>query len=154
MFGEMIRHMVLEHDPAAFRATVERIGLLPAGLPVTDDEVADYLGHFYEFVRVDGPYTITPEYAAETVRRFFDTSGPYAIMQKAANVPQSFVIIQRINLGLYAIFGELHATGNWRRIAEEVWPFVDGPPSTPMGERIDEWRRRRRPEAASAKLSG
>jgi hypothetical protein len=150
----MIRHMVLEHDPAAFRASVERIGLLPPGLPVTDDEVVDYLGHFYEFVRSDGPYTITPDYAAETVRRFFDTSGPYAAMQKAANLPQSFVIIQRINLGLYAIFGELRATGNWRRIAEELWPFVDGPPSTPMGERIDEWRRLRPAGSVSAKLSG
>jgi predicted unusual protein kinase regulating ubiquinone biosynthesis (AarF/ABC1/UbiB family) len=154
LFGEMIRHMVLEHDPAAFRASVERIGLLPPGLPVTDDEVVDYLGHFYEFVRSDGPYTITPDYAAETVRRFFDTSGPYAAMQKAANLPQSFVIIQRINLGLYAIFGELRATGNWRRIAEELWPFVDGPPSTPMGERIDEWRRLRPAGSVSAKLSG
>lgn len=151
-FGEMIQHMVIEHDPAAFRRTVERIGLLPPGLPVTDEEVADYLGHFYDFVRVDGPYTITHEYAAETVRRFFDTSGPYATMQKAANVPQSFVIIQRINLGLYAIFGELEATGNWRRIAEELWPFVDGPPSTPMAERIAEWRRRRRSESTGAKL--
>ena len=56
---------------------------------------------------------------------------------KAANVPPFMVIIQRINLGLYAIFGELHATGNWRRIAEELWPFVDGPPSTPMGEAIE-----------------
>lgn len=153
-FGEMIRHMVIDHDPAAFRATVERIGLLPAGLPVTDDEVVDYLGHFYEFVRVDGPYTITPEYAAETVRRFFDTSGPYATLQKAANVPQSFVIIQRINLGLYAIFGELRATGNWRRIAEELWPFVDGPPSTPMADRIERWRRRHDTDPTSAKLSG
>jgi predicted unusual protein kinase regulating ubiquinone biosynthesis (AarF/ABC1/UbiB family) len=153
-FGEMIRHMVIEHDPAAFRASVERIGLLPPGLPVTDDEVADYLGHFYDFVRVDGTYTITPEYAAETVRRFFDTSGPYATMQRAANVPQSFVIIQRINLGLYAIFGELHATGNWRRIAEELWPFVDGPPSTPMARSIEQWRRRHHPEPVSAKLSG
>jgi len=151
-FAEMIRHMVLDHDPAAFRRTVERLGLLPAGLEVTDDEVADYLGHFYEFVRVDGTYTITPEYAAETVRRFFDTSGPYVAMQRAANVPQSFVIIQRINLGLYAIFGELHATANWRRIAEELWPFVDGPPSTPMGERIERWQRRR--HRPSAKLGG
>jgi hypothetical protein len=152
-FGEMIRHMVLEHDPEAFRASVERIGLLPPGLPVTDEEVVEYLGHFYEFVRVDGPYTITPEYAAETVRRFFDTTGPYATMQKAANLPPSFVVIQRINLGLYAIFGELHATGNWRRIAEELWPFVDGPPSTPMGERIDRWRRRHGADPSSAKLS-
>ena len=83
------------------------------------------------------------EYGSETVRRFFDTSGPYATLQKAADVPPSFVIIQRINLGLYALFGELHATGNWRRLAEEIWPFVDRPPSTPMGEAIAEWQRAR-----------
>ncbi len=69
------------------------------------------------------------------MRRFFDTSGPYTEIQKAANVPPSMVIIQRINLGLYSLFGELHATGNWRRLAEELWPFVDGPPSTPDGSR-------------------
>ena len=56
-------------------------------------------------------------------------------------MPPSFVIIQRINLGLYAILGQLHATANWRRIAEELWPFVDGPPSTPLGEEEAAWRR-------------
>lgn len=152
-FGEMIQHMVIDHDAAAFRATVERLGLLPAGLDVTDADVIDYLGHFYEFVAVEGDFTITPEYASETVRRFFDTSGPYAIMQKAANLPGSFVIIQRISLGLYAILGELHATGDWRKIAEELWPFVDGPPSTPMAHRIEEWRRNRHPNAKGAMLS-
>lgn len=152
-FGEMIQHMVIDHDAAAFRATVERLGLLPAGLPVTDADVIDYLGHFYEFVATSGDFTITPEYASETVRRFFDTSGPYSIMQKAANLPASFVIIQRISLGLYAILGDLRATGDWRRIAEELWPFVDGPPSTPMAIEIDRWRRLRHPDAKSAMLS-
>lgn len=147
-FEEMIRHMVIEHDPAAFRASVERIGLLPPGLAVSDADVIDYLGHFYEFVQEPGPFTITPEYASETVRRFFDTSGPYATMQKAANLPPSFVIIQRISLGLYAILGELRATADWRRIAEELWPFVDAPPSTPMGVAADRWRRRRHPDGA------
>lgn len=151
-FEEMIHHMVIDHDPAAFRASIERIGLLPPGLDVTDDEVIDYLGHFYEFVLHPGPFTITPEYASETVRRFFDTSGPYATMQKAANLPPSFVIIQRISLGLYAILGELRATADWRAIAEELWPFVDAPPSTPMGVAADEWRRRRHPDGA--RLSG
>ena len=33
-----------------------------------------------------------------------------------------------------AILGELGATGNWRRIAEELWPWVDAPPSSEMGE--------------------
>ena len=58
---------------------------------------------------------------------------------KAANIPPSFVIIQRINLGLAALMGELAATANWRKIAEELWPFVDGPPSTPMGEAEQAW---------------
>lgn len=139
-FGEMIHHMVIEHDPAKFRASVERIGLLPAGLNVTDDDVVDYLGHFYEFVAEEGPFTITGEYASETIRRFFNTSGPYASMQKAANLPPSFIIIQRISLGLTAILGELRATSDWRAIAEELWPFVDGPPSTPMAKEIEKWR--------------
>ncbi len=35
--------------------------------------------------------------------------------------------------------GELRATANWRRIAEELWPFVDGPPATPLGELEQDW---------------
>ena len=45
----------------------------------------------------------------------------------------------RINLGLAALMGELGATRNWRKIAEELWPFVDGPPATPMGELEHRW---------------
>ena len=40
---------------------------------------------------------------------------------------RAFVFIQRINLGLYALLGDLGATGNYRRVAEELWPFADGP---------------------------
>lgn len=151
-FGEMIRHIVIDPVPARFRATVERLGLLPRGLEVTDEEVFEYLRHFYDFVEADGVYTITPEFSSETVRRIFDTSGPFAAIQKAANVPPSFVIIQRINLGLYAMFGDLMATGNWRRLAEEIWPFVAGPPSTPMGLEIEQWRRRRSETAPGGML--
>ena len=51
--------------------------LLPVGLPFTDDDVVDYFGHFYEFVlRRPRSWPITPEYASETVRRYFDPSGP------------------------------------------------------------------------------
>lgn len=152
-FGDMIQSVVLEPDVAEFRTIVERIGLLPTGLDVSDQDVFDYLKHFYDFVHEDGIYTITPEFGSESIRRIFDTTGPFTKIQKAANVPPSFVVIQRINLGLYSMFGELHATGNWRRLAEEIWPFVDGPPSTPMGLEIEEWARRRRSEPKDAMLS-
>jgi predicted unusual protein kinase regulating ubiquinone biosynthesis (AarF/ABC1/UbiB family) len=138
-FGDMIQAMVIDPDPARFRATVERVGLLAPGAGFSDAEVEDYFSHFYEFVLTDGVTTIDPDYASETVRRMFDASGPYGPIMKAANVPPSFVIIQRINLGLYAILGQLHATANFRRIAGELWPFVDGPPSTPLGVEEAAW---------------
>jgi len=86
---------------------------------------------------------MTHEYASRSVRQFFDLSGPSAGIMKNANLPPSLVIIQRINLGLFALFADLGATGNWRRLGEEIWPFVDGPPSTPMGEAIADWEGRR-----------
>jgi predicted unusual protein kinase regulating ubiquinone biosynthesis (AarF/ABC1/UbiB family) len=137
--AQMIEAMVLRHDIATYRRILEEIGMLKGGEAFSDAEVEDYFGHFYEFVMRDEVSTITPEYASETVRRFFDTSGPHGPIMKAANVPPSFVIIQRINLGLYAIFGQLRATGNWRRISEELWPFVDGEPSTPLGHQAAAW---------------
>jgi predicted unusual protein kinase regulating ubiquinone biosynthesis (AarF/ABC1/UbiB family) len=135
----MITAMVLDHDIPEYRRTIEEIGMLQPGSPFSDAEVEDYFGHFYDFVLRDEVATITSEYASETVRRFFDANGPYGPLMKAANVPPSFVIIQRINLGLYAIFGQLHATANWRRISEELWPFVAGPPSTELGRLAAGW---------------
>jgi hypothetical protein len=34
------------------------------------------------------------------------------------------------------------ATADWRSIAEEIWPFVQGPPSTPLGCAEAQWRAR------------
>jgi predicted unusual protein kinase regulating ubiquinone biosynthesis (AarF/ABC1/UbiB family) len=135
----MITAMVLDRDIHEYRRIVEEIGMLKAGAPFSDAEVEDYFGHFYDFVLRDEVGTVTSEYASETVRRFFDANGVHGPIMKAANVPPSFVIIQRINLGLYAIFGQLHATANWRRISEELWPFVGGPPSTELGRKAAAW---------------
>ncbi|MBI2709869.1 MAG: AarF/ABC1/UbiB kinase family protein [Actinobacteria bacterium] len=143
LFSDMVQAMALHGDVPRFRRAIERAGLLPAGSPFSDDEIEGYFGHFYDMVRTRGRRTLTPDYASESVRRIFDASGPYGPIMKAANVPPSFVIIQRINLGLHAVLGELRATADWRGIAEELWPFVDGPPSTPLGEAEDAWLRQR-----------
>ena len=71
-------------------------------------------------------------------RRFFDFRSPLAAYAQTSRGPTS--ILQRINLGLFALLGELSATADWRGIAEEIWPFVQGPPTTPMGEAEAGWR--------------
>lgn len=142
-FEEMITAMVINPDPPTFRKVIERVGLLPSGEPFSDDDIVDYFGHFYELVREPGSRTITAEYTSESVRRYFDQRGPYGPIMRAVNLPASFVVIQRINLGLYALFGDMEATGDWRRLAEELWPFVAAGPSTAMGRTIAEWERSR-----------
>jgi predicted unusual protein kinase regulating ubiquinone biosynthesis (AarF/ABC1/UbiB family) len=140
VFQDMIRTMVLDHDPAAFRAVVERAGVLQAGAPISTEEAIPWFRHFYELVERDEAVTITAEYASETVRRTFDRS---SAVTRHASVPAAFVIIQRINLGLYAILGRLRATANWRRVAEELWPMTNGPPSTALGREEAAWLARR-----------
>ncbi|MDH3753505.1 MAG: AarF/ABC1/UbiB kinase family protein [Acidimicrobiia bacterium] len=140
-FERLITAMVIDGDASRFRGVIEELGLLKPDQPFSDQLVNDYFGHFYDFVVKDGVNTITSDYAAATVRHIFDTSGPFAEIRQNANVPPDFVILQRINLGLFALFGELNATANWRGVAEELWPWTDGPPATPMGEALLQWRR-------------
>jgi len=140
-FVGMVRSAAYEHNVPAFRRIVEEAGMLRRGAPADDEAIGEYFGQFYESVRDDKVVTWSSEYASRIVRHTFDRSSP---ISQFATVPRAFVFIQRINLGLYALLGELRATGNYRRMAEEVWPFVQGPPSTPMAEAEQPWLMERR----------
>jgi predicted unusual protein kinase regulating ubiquinone biosynthesis (AarF/ABC1/UbiB family) len=142
---QMARNVCVEHDPEAFRRSLENAGFLRPRAPLSTQAIVEHLAVFYDTIREPGPLTITSDYASVVVRRFFDVRSPVA---DYISVPRSYVILQRINLGLFAVLGELSATANWRAIAEEIWPFTRGPASTPMGEAEAAWRARRQPIAA------
>ncbi len=136
-FQRMVSEMVINRDPDAFRAAVEDAGLLARGAPVSTEQVSEYFSHFYSFVNHSGRFAWTSDYADSTVRQTFDTSSP---VTRHTTVPANFVLIQRINLGLYALLGQLAAVANWRAIAEDIWPWVDAPPTTELGRREAAWR--------------
>ncbi len=142
---DAVRFLVFDKDYESFRSALERAGFLRAGAPVATGVVVDRFGQFYGTVLEDAPMTITPAYASAIVRRFFDARGPLA---PYSDVPREYVIMQRINLGLYALLGSLNATANWRRIAEEIWPFRNGQPSTPIGEAEARWEKGRSGQTA------
>lgn len=140
LFEDLIREMVVNSDGAAFRKIVEDAGILASDAPFDNDTVMDYFSYYYRYVLTDGPVTIDADYAAGGVQHLFDTNGPHRDLMKHLNVPPSFVVVQRITLGLMGLFAQLGATANWQRIAAELWPFTSSPPSTPMGEEIKAWR--------------
>jgi predicted unusual protein kinase regulating ubiquinone biosynthesis (AarF/ABC1/UbiB family) len=134
---QMARNLCVNNDPGRFRASMEEAGFLVPGAPLTDEQIVDHLAVFYQLIRESKPVEVTSDYATAVVRRFFDVRSPVA---QYARIPQSYVVLQRINLGLFALLGEMHATANWRAIAEEIWPFLQAPPSTPMGRAEAAWR--------------
>jgi predicted unusual protein kinase regulating ubiquinone biosynthesis (AarF/ABC1/UbiB family) len=139
LLANMSETFALEKDMTKFRHAISQSGFLRDPSKFTDEQIESYFDHFWKFVMEDNEFTTTPEWSSESVRRFFDPTGGFGEIMRAVNVPPSFVILQRINLGLGGVLGELRATRNWRRIAMEQWPFVDGPPSTPLGQEEADW---------------
>lgn len=136
MFQSMVKAAVLDHDMETYRRIIEEAGMLQPDAPFTTEEAGDYFAHFYEPVRESKKMTWTTGYATSIVRHTFDRTSAIA---QYATVPRSFVFIQRINLGLYALLGQLGASGNFRRISEELWPMTNAAPSTPMGQLEADW---------------
>jgi predicted unusual protein kinase regulating ubiquinone biosynthesis (AarF/ABC1/UbiB family) len=137
---QMARNLCVRNDPEEFRRAMEVAGFLQPDAPLSTPDVIEHLAVFYATIREPGRLTIKPDYSSAVVRRFFDVRSPVAAY---VSIPRSYVVLQRINLGLFAVLGELCATADWRSIAEEIWPFVQGPPSTPIGEAEQAWRKSR-----------
>ena len=140
MFERMAEAIVVKRDGRAYRALLQEAGVLKPGAAFDDDELIDYFGYYYDPVMEDGEYTFTTAYASEAMKKILPI-GPEASEQirKFGNLPPSFAILQRINLGMTAVMAHLGATGNFRRISEEMWVFTSGPPSTEMGEKEAAW---------------
>jgi predicted unusual protein kinase regulating ubiquinone biosynthesis (AarF/ABC1/UbiB family) len=137
----MIETLCLDDDPEGFRRAMEDADFLKPGAPVPTQDVIEHMSLFYDSIRERGPRTLTSEYSSAVARRYVDFKNPLAAYAK---IPRPYVILQRINLGLFAILGEMRATADWRGISEEIWPFTKAPPSTPLGEAEVPWLASRR----------
>ena len=143
-FWTMIRYQVTDRDPVLYRRTVEDAGLLVVGAPYTTEKLMDYFGYFYHPVLEHKPFTYTKEYAKEALKRTFDPNGQHTEMMKWFNLPPAFVVLNRIQWGLNAVLASLDASADWRSISDELWPWIDAPPSTRLGELEAEWVAARR----------
>ena len=139
LFAAMHRTMVETRDVGAFRQLLIDGRVIAADVPLSDERLFEYFAGFYEHLLPEGPTRISREFTAGLISRMFDTDGPYADVQRHINVPPSFLLIQRINLGLYALFAELDACAHWQAILEEIVPWANGTPTTELGQAEAIW---------------
>ncbi|MDA8117355.1 MAG: AarF/ABC1/UbiB kinase family protein [Actinomycetota bacterium] len=135
-FEEMVSAAVIQRSPAPFRAAIVKAGLLAPGCTLSDEQVYRFFEPFYESIATDAEFTFSESYTTSLFAHMFDKNDPVA---KFLQVSEPFVVIQRINLGLYSILASLSATANFRRISAEIWPFTRYPASTELGRREADW---------------
>jgi predicted unusual protein kinase regulating ubiquinone biosynthesis (AarF/ABC1/UbiB family) len=134
---------VINPDIHRLREVTEGIGYFERNAPLSDERMAEYSLMFWRPVMRKGVHTITAEWATELIRGYMFGQSEFSDVVQYANVPADYVFLQRINLGVFAILGRLNATADWRGISEEIWPTVDAPPVSPMGEAEAAWLARR-----------
>jgi predicted unusual protein kinase regulating ubiquinone biosynthesis (AarF/ABC1/UbiB family) len=78
------------------------------------------------------PYTYTPENCAQALRACMSPRGPHGATIRKMSGAGEYVFITRVDTGMTAVLGGLHATGPWWAIRQE---YSDGaPPATRYGE--------------------
>jgi predicted unusual protein kinase regulating ubiquinone biosynthesis (AarF/ABC1/UbiB family) len=135
----MVRPAVVEPNAKELRRAAEDAGHYVRGAPISDEVVAEYSSMFWKLLLEDEVKTITSEYASDLTRHLLFAHQEFPEVMKYGNVPPRYLVLQRINVGLVAILGRLNATANWRRVAWELWPITDGPPSTELGRQEAAW---------------
>ena len=130
---------MLDRNAADARRLLEDFGVLKPGAPMTDQEVWEWERFFYEPLMHDEPFAITHEWAAGALNHMLSSRTAQPAMASHGNLTPQFVILQRINIGLFSVLAELGAKANWLRVAQELWPWTDARPSTELGEREAKW---------------
>jgi predicted unusual protein kinase regulating ubiquinone biosynthesis (AarF/ABC1/UbiB family) len=128
-------------DAAALKALFIDMGFFPPGDKVDADRLFDWYRLAWAPPLAGGPWTYTPEWAAEIVERWYDPAGPWSDVTRRFAVPKDYVFMNRITLGLNSVLGALRTTADWTAMDAEV--RTDGPPAGELGRLEAAWRAQR-----------
>lgn len=120
-----------------FRALAVALGFLKEDSAIDADKLFRYFAYFYEPFETPGPFRFSREYNRKSFKMVFSPDGEFSGMSKKMNMPPDFVLVNRIQWGVWSILAQLDATGEWTAIHHE---FLDGaPPSTELGRIESDW---------------
>ena len=127
---EMVSAVGRRDAERAWRAWVDMGALDPADGP-GPQEILDWAAASFRLLLAEQPFTVTPEYVAEAVAAEYSPTGPSGRVLRSMTIPAHLTFLSRIDTGIQAVLGELHATGHWLAIQREYDEHA--PPVTELG---------------------
>ena len=129
---------VIRQDADALRLAFVDAGFMTADDDLDPQRLLEWASVGYEPLLAPQPFTFTREFARAAIAHQFGLVSEHRAMAYHFEVPWDFVRLSRITVGVHFILTGREATNDWRSIAEEQW--LDGPPSTALGEAEAAWR--------------
>lgn len=145
-FARQVMNISLVRAAAEGRADDVRSLLIASGFLPADDDCEP--GRLLEWLGEGSPYLFKGKYAFNHddvrafVRRMYDPRGQYGDVVRRMHAPKDFVMLTRIDVGLWSVLASLGGEQYWRGIADEIWGV--GPPVTELGRAEAAWLERMR----------
>lgn len=141
--GKRAMRAVIDGDREAFIDAVVDLGYVHRREHLDADWLLDQVKLAGDWFLSDREVRIEPEYVARILAQVMD---PKFISQgirvaRDLQVPPEEIWFRRVEIGVFAVLGQLRAGGNWHRMARETW--YGDPPATELGAAEQEYFQRR-----------
>ncbi len=134
---------VIEGDRNGFIEAVVDLGYVHRREHLDADWLLQQVKLAGDWFLSDREVRIEPEYVGRILAQVMDPKFISRGIRVARDlqVPPEEIWFRRVEIGVFAVLGQLEATGNWHRMARETW-YAD-PPATALGEAEHEFFKRR-----------
>jgi predicted unusual protein kinase regulating ubiquinone biosynthesis (AarF/ABC1/UbiB family) len=127
-----VARAVIEGDKGEIMRLGTEVGFFPEPDKFDPDRVLEHFRAATAWYTVDQEIEITPEYATQVLIDMSDPRSEYFGQLRHESAPPDHIFGRRMEVLTLAVIAQLHARGNFYRIARE-WYYGD-PPATPLGE--------------------
>lgn len=141
---EEMREMVAaigRRDPERLRTAMVSMGVVEPSSGPTAEELFQWTAASFQLLLGEQPFTVTPELVAGAITREYSPLGETGRILRSLSFPAHLTFLSRIDTGIMAVLGELHATGHWLAIQRE---YDEGAaPATDLGRaELPFWEKR------------
>jgi predicted unusual protein kinase regulating ubiquinone biosynthesis (AarF/ABC1/UbiB family) len=132
-----VARAVIEGDTETIMRLGTETGFFPEPEKFDPDRVLDHFRAATSWYTADQDIELTPEYATQVLIDMSDPRSEYFGQLRHESAPPDHIFGRRMEVLTLAVLAQLHARGNFHRIARE-W-FYGDPPSTALGRQEAEF---------------
>jgi predicted unusual protein kinase regulating ubiquinone biosynthesis (AarF/ABC1/UbiB family) len=124
-----------EGDPERLRSALQELGFLANPKRIDAERLMEHVKEVGGWYMEDRELTIDSDLVMRVISASSDPRSEFFDVMRRENLPANEMMGRRMEAGVLAVLGQLHATRNWWRIGREWW--FCGEPATELGR--EEW---------------